>query len=168
MSTSLNQAELFACELASPVGRLGLLASDRGIREVLWLRRRALPSHAAAVDHPHLRRARRALAGFFECGQMDPGSVPLDLRELQGFRMRVSETLRSRVPAGEVVTYGELACLSGSPGAARAVGSVMSKNPIPLFIPCHRVVAQAGLGGFGPGLEAKRILLRLEGAEIRN
>jgi methylated-DNA-[protein]-cysteine S-methyltransferase len=69
-----------------------------------------------------------------------------------------------KVPPGATVTYGELAAASGSPGAARAVGNVMATNPVPLFVPCHRVVATQGLGGFSGGLDVKRELLKLEKA----
>jgi len=70
-----------------------------------------------------------------------------------------------KVPAGSTVTYGELAARAGSPGAARAVGNVMATNPMPLLVPCHRVVATDGLGGFTGGLAVKRALLRLEAAK---
>ena len=71
-----------------------------------------------------------------------------------------------QVPRGRVVTYGELARMAGRPTAARAVGRVMSSNPCPILVPCHRVVAAGGLGGYGPGLDWKRALLRLEGWEF--
>ncbi len=67
-----------------------------------------------------------------------------------------------RIPAGETRTYGEVATAVGHPGAARAVGNAMNRNPIPLIVPCHRVVATNGLGGFGSGLDHKRFLLDLE------
>ncbi|RME23672.1 MAG: methylated-DNA--[protein]-cysteine S-methyltransferase [Deltaproteobacteria bacterium] len=68
------------------------------------------------------------------------------------------------VPYGQVVTYGRLAEMAGRAGAARAVGMVMSKNPLPIVWPCHRVVSASGLGGFSAGLSVKRRLLELEGA----
>jgi methylated-DNA-[protein]-cysteine S-methyltransferase len=82
---------------------------------------------------------------------------------LARFSTRVVACLR-RVPYGATVTYGELAQRAGSPRASRAVGNVMAQNDLPLVIPCHRVVASVGLGGFGGGLRMKRDLLRLEGA----
>ena len=93
-----------------------------------------------------------------------PGSLPL---EFQGtpFQVAVWTALRE-VPAGEVVTYGELARRAGYPRAARAVGSAMRANPLPLLIPCHRVVASDGIGGYGGGLELKRALLAAEGVQI--
>ncbi len=71
-----------------------------------------------------------------------------------------------KIPRGEVRTYGWLARVSGRPGAARAAGAALAKNPLPLFFPCHRVVAKRGLGGFSAGLDIKRLLLALEGAEV--
>jgi methylated-DNA-[protein]-cysteine S-methyltransferase len=77
------------------------------------------------------------------------------------------EVLMGSVPPGNVITYGELAVLAGRAGAARAVGTAMSSNPVPIFVPCHRVVAAGGPGGFGSGLEHKRELLALEGYELQ-
>ncbi len=149
----------------SPVGELGLSAGDRGLREVRWLRHGEPWPAAPAGEHPVLVQAVSALERYFH-GQRLSLEVPLDLSALTTFRRRVMLTLRDLVPAGEVVSYGELACLAGHPGAARAVGSVMARNTLPLFVPCHRVVAVGGPGGFGPGLAVKRRLLRLEGFQL--
>ena len=81
------------------------------------------------------------------------------------FSARVFRALQ-KVPFGRTVTYGELAARAGSRHASRAVGNVMASNPLPIIVPCHRVVATSGLGGFGGGLRLKRDLLRLEGARI--
>ncbi len=93
--------------------------------------------------------------------------IPLALETLPPFTRRVVEALR-RVPPGRVVTYAGLAALAGSPGAARAVGQAMAKNRWPIVVPCHRVVASSGPGGFsaGGGLDTKRRLLALEGARL--
>jgi len=96
----------------------------------------------------------------------EPGEVekiPLDLEGLSPFARRVLEALRSTRP-GETLTYGQLARMAGSPGASRAVGQVMAKNPLPILIPCHRVVAAKGPGGFSlfGSLETKARLMALE------
>ena len=92
------------------------------------------------------------------------GDVPVDLEYESEFFSRCAEALRA-VPRGEVVTYGELAALAGSPGAARAAGTFCARNRLGLFVPCHRVVAAGGLGSYGTlGLGYKRRLLELEGA----
>ncbi len=94
---------------------------------------------------------------------VDLAGLPLDLQGLSPFARRVLEALRGTRP-GEVLTYGQLARLAGSPGAARAVGQVMAHNPLPILIPCHRVVAAHGPGGFSlfGSLETKERLMALE------
>jgi methylated-DNA-[protein]-cysteine S-methyltransferase len=88
--------------------------------------------------------------------------VPLDLDWCTPFQRAAAEALRA-VPWGEVVTYGELAALAGRPGAQRAAGAFCAGNRLALFLPCHRVVAAGGIGGYGTsGVELKRRLLRLE------
>ena len=107
-------------------------------------------------------RVRAHLAGV----RTDYGSLELDLRGQTAFHCRLVETLRA-VPWGEVVSYGELAALAGRPGAARAAGSMCAGNPFALVVPCHRVVAANGIGGYGTsGVELKRRLLALEGVEL--
>lgn len=106
-----------------------------------------------------LTSIRRLLAAWFQGRAV---KAPLKLEGTE-FTLRVYEVVRS-IPPGETLTYGEVARGAGRPGAARAVGSVMANNRHPLFIPCHRVVASTGLGGFSSpgGLDQKRILLELE------
>ena len=92
--------------------------------------------------------------------------IPLDLSQHSAFCRRVYERTRA-IPAGETLTYGELAARVGEPGAARAVGQAMARNPFPLIVPCHRVLAaHGGAGGFSArgGVDTKFRLLRIEGA----
>ena len=90
-----------------------------------------------------------------------------ELSALTPFQRRVLETLRREVPAGRTISYGRLAAMAGSPGAARAVGQVMHRNPLPLAFPCHRVLAEGGrIGGFQGGTELKRRLLAREGVTL--
>ena len=89
--------------------------------------------------------------------------VPLDLVDCTAFQHAVVFSLRA-IPRGEVVGYGELAALAGYPGAARAVGTFCARNRFAFFLPCHRVVASDGIGGYGSaGIAVKRRLLALEG-----
>jgi O-6-methylguanine DNA methyltransferase len=88
----------------------------------------------------------------------------IDLSKASPFNRRAWESLRT-IGWGRAITYGELASLAGSPRAIRAAGQACAKNPLPLIVPCHRVVAENGLGGFGFGAEWKRKLLELEAAE---
>lgn len=93
--------------------------------------------------------------------------LPLNRSGLTAFSLHVLDTLRRSVPRGSVITYGHLAAMCGSPRAARAVGSIMARNPWPLLYPCHRVLAAGmGLGGYGPGLRLKQTLLTLEKARL--
>ena len=107
--------------------------------------------------------ARRELDEYFE-GKRQRFDLPLDVALLADFNRRVLREL-VRVPYGEVVTYGELASRAARPRAARAVGTVMNRNPLPIVLPCHRVIGANGkLVGYGGGLDRKEKLLRLEGA----
>ena len=91
-------------------------------------------------------------------------TLPLDWARAQGFRLRVLEAM-SRLPYGETVTYAELAARAGNPRAPRAAGHACATNPIPIVVPCHRVVGSDGsLRGYTGGLHYKEFLLRLEGA----
>ena len=155
----------------SPLGTLLLAASPRGLcrisydpepeRETEVLAKRfgvRVLRAPAPLDDP-----RRQLDEYFE-GRRRAFDLELDLAGVGGFPRRVLEEL-SLVPYGEVTTYGRLAARAERPRAARAVGTVMNRNPLPIVLPCHRVVGSTGkLVGYGGGLERKERLLRLEGA----
>jgi methylated-DNA-[protein]-cysteine S-methyltransferase len=116
------------------------------------------------------RRAAELLQCYFNHERISFAQLPVDLQGLTGFQQLVL-TLATQIPYGQVVSYGCLAQLSGHPGAARAVGGAMAANPIPIIIPCHRVVAASGaLTGYsGPGgIVMKKNLLSLEGVEFRD
>jgi methylated-DNA-[protein]-cysteine S-methyltransferase len=120
----------------------------------------ARKTRAEARVHPLARRIRRYFAG----DRVDFGDVEVDLSWGTDFQVAVAEVLRA-VPYGETVTYGELAALAGHPNAQRAAGTFCAGNRFPLVVPCHRVVAAGGLGGYGSlGAEYKRRLLELEHA----
>ncbi|WP_326808865.1 methylated-DNA--[protein]-cysteine S-methyltransferase [Streptomyces sp. NBC_01186] len=119
----------------------------------------APPSSPAA----HLDSVGRELTGYFD-GAAVPFTVPLDWSLTGGFHERVLRELAESVPYGTTVGYQDLAVRVGEPGAARAVGVAMGANPLPVVVPCHRVLeSSGGIGGFGGGLETKRTLLTLEG-----
>jgi len=108
-------------------------------------------------------RVRRELDEYLE-GRRRDFDIDLDLRGQPDFYMRVLSEL-ARVAYGKTTTYGALAARAGNPRAARAVGTVMNRNPVPIVLPCHRVVgANGSLTGYGGGLHRKELLLRLEGA----
>jgi methylated-DNA-[protein]-cysteine S-methyltransferase len=111
-----------------------------------------------------LTEIRRQLEDYF-AGRRRAFDLPLDWSLTSGFQRRVLQELYAEVGFGDTVTYGELAGRVGHTEAARAVGIAMATNPLPVVVPCHRVVASGGqLGGFGGGLEMKRWLLTHEGA----
>ncbi|MCZ7413649.1 methylated-DNA--[protein]-cysteine S-methyltransferase [Streptomyces sp. WMMC897] len=119
---------------------------------------------AGPVSGPGVLRATAAELAAYFAGEVRGFGIPLDWRLTGGFNARVLHALAETVPYGGVATYQDLAEAVGEPGAARAVGMAMGANPLPVVVPCHRVVASGGgLGGFGGGLEAKRSLLALEG-----
>jgi methylated-DNA-[protein]-cysteine S-methyltransferase len=155
----------------SPLGTLLLAATEQGLCRVVYDAEpeRELDRLAAAFGLRVLRAAlpvdaaRRQLDEYFGRRRRF-FDLTLDLRLLADFNRRVLGEL-ARVPYGEVVTYGELAARAARPRAARAVGTVMNRNPLPIVLPCHRVVGANGkLVGYGGGLDRKEALLRLEGA----
>ena len=106
------------------------------------------------------------LRAYFAGDTVDFTDVHLDLGELTPFGRHLAQALRA-VPRGDLVTYGELAALAGRPGAARAAGTFCAQNRHAVFIPCHRVVAASGLGGYGSlGSSYKRRLLALEDVAV--
>ncbi len=111
----------------------------------------------------HLKAARAVLEAYLN-GEVGQVHLPLDLEGQPRFRRKVWEVLQT-IPYGRVRSYGWVARKIGKPQAARAVGGACGANPVPLLVPCHRVIAGDGsLGGFSGGLGVKKRLLRLEGA----
>jgi methylated-DNA-[protein]-cysteine S-methyltransferase len=109
---------------------------------------------------------RREMDEYFE-GRRTEFTTPIDWQLSQGFLRRAREACAT-IPYGEVRTYKQLAIAAGSPEAVRAAGNAMAKNPIPIVVPCHRVLRTGGgLGGYGGGLECKRWLLDLESGHLR-
>ncbi|MBN3928450.1 methylated-DNA--[protein]-cysteine S-methyltransferase [Streptomyces verrucosisporus] len=160
----------------TPIGPLLLAATGQGLVTVVLHAgertvRRCLARLAARLgaepapggDDPVLAEAARELEAYFG-GGLREFSLPLDWSLTSGFNERVLRALADSVPYGSTVGYRTLADRVGEPGAARAVGVAMGSNPLPVVVPCHRVVESGGgLGGFGGGLETKRALLALEG-----
>ena len=139
--------------------RLGFQTEDRD-RILDELARRVSPRVLEAPAR--LDEARRELDEYFE-GRRDHFELPLDWQLSRGFRKTVLERLYEDVGYGRTVSYLELATMVGNPKASRAVGTAMATNPIPIVVPCHRVLRTGGqLGGYGGGLPVKVKLLELE------
>ena len=108
----------------------------------------------------------RRIAAYFEGERVSFDDVSIDLEWCTPLQQAIAEVLR-RVSYGETVSYGELSALAGRPQAPRAAGTFCAQNRLPLILPCHRVVAAGGIGGYGSlGVEYKRRLLELEGAAV--
>lgn len=156
----------------SPIGELLLAATPRGLVRVSFpdededvtLARLATRISPRVLERPErLDRARRELEEYFE-GRRRGFDLPVDWQLTAGFRRRVLEAT-ARIPFGQTATYTQMAAAAGSPRAHRAAGSALGSNPLPVVVPCHRVLRLGGaLGGYGGGLEVKEKLLRLEGA----
>ena len=154
------------CTVDSPVGPLMVIADNTGITHILF------PTHTLAdlglvsedvpeaKDDPVLLNAARQLAEYFD-GDRTAFDLPLHV-EGNDFEVDVWFAMRS-IPYGETISYGEQSDIAGHPGAFQAVGAANGRNPIPIVVPCHRVVGSDGsLVGFGGGLDVKRFLLDLE------
>ena len=150
MGLAANDAKLIRCALPRE-SRAEALA---GLGE------RVVEDVAAFGDLPE------KLRNYFDGKRVDFSDAPTDLSQMPEFTARVLRACQA-IPHGQCVSYAELAREIGAPNAARAVGNAMARNPMPIIVPCHRVVASDGrLGGFGGGLELKRDLLKLEGIDI--
>ena len=131
--------------------------------EERWLRQISSAVSPRVLRHPGpTDAARRALERYL-AGRARGVDVPVDLALARPFQREVLSTLRERVAFGERTTYGELASASGHPGASRAVGTALGRNPLCVVVPCHRVLpASGGIGGYAGGHAAKQHLLDLE------
>jgi methylated-DNA-[protein]-cysteine S-methyltransferase len=157
----------------SPLGDLLVATTERGLCRIVYdaepereEERLARAYGLRVLRSPRaVDQARRQLDDYFE-GRLRRFELPLDLRSLADFNREILRELAD-VPYGQLTTYGALAARAGRPRAARAVGTVMNRNPLPIVLPCHRVVGSTGkLVGYGGGLERKEQLLRLEGAIV--
>ncbi|MFT5268287.1 MAG: methylated-DNA-[protein]-cysteine S-methyltransferase [Acidimicrobiales bacterium] len=170
MGMPLRQADYLVsprrCTIDSPIGALVLLADDSGLTHILF------PSHSlgdlglSSEDIPKrsdddvLQTTASQLAEYFN-GDRKAFELPLHV-DGNDFEVDVWFAMRS-IPYGETISYGEQADIAGHPGAFQAVGAANGRNPLPIVVPCHRVIGSDGsLVGFGGGLDTKRFLLDLE------
>lgn len=164
--------DLYWYRCPSPWGSLRLLATERGLCRVVlpaeeglecWVAR-FLPGRTAVEGGPLLQEAAEQLERYL-AGRLHAFDLPLDLYGT-AFQKAVWQTLQV-IPYGRTWSYAQVAAALGRPQAARAVGAAIAANPLPIVIPCHRVIrADGSLGGYGGGLEIKRALLRLEGCNL--
>jgi methylated-DNA-[protein]-cysteine S-methyltransferase len=159
-------------EIDSPVGPLLAAATPKGLVRITFpveshetvLEQLAARISPRVLESPtRLDEARRELDRYFE-GKLTEFDLPLDWQLSHGFYRKVLRAT-ARIPYGQTRSYGEMARRAGSPRAVRATGTALGSNPLPIIVPCHRVLRSGGaLGGYGGGLETKVALLELEGA----
>ncbi len=157
----MTEREVATIAIETRIGTLGVAASVEGLRRV------QLPSDAP--PRPRSGNGAAALIATqaatqleeYLSGEREDFELPLDWDGVDDRHRRVLEELVVAAPYGRTVTYGELGRRAGEPDP-REVGVMMARNPLPLVVPCHRVLAADGLGGYGGGLELKRTLLELE------
>jgi methylated-DNA-[protein]-cysteine S-methyltransferase len=145
----------------TPIGVLGIEATDAGVRRIRLPRGGELDERGDGAAAENAAAAATQL-GEYARGERESFDVAVDWSAVDATHRRVLETLCAIAPFGVTVTYGELGGRAGVEDP-RDVGVLMATNPLPLVVPCHRVVASDGLGGYGGGLELKRRLLELEG-----
>jgi methylated-DNA-[protein]-cysteine S-methyltransferase len=155
----------------SPVGDLLVAVTERGLCRIAYRPDEAVDELAVDFGVRVLRiprrvdRIRRELDEYF-AGRRREFDLETDLSPVPAFQRQVLREL-ARVPFGRVTTYGALAAKVGKPQAARAVGGAMNRNPVPIVLPCHRVIGSNGrLVGYAGGLDRKEALLRLEGVAL--
>ncbi len=158
----------------SPFGRLLVAMTKRGLVRVEYpnggideqLEGLSAELSPRVLESPrHTQGLRRELDEYFD-GKRQSFSIPVDLSFLRGFGRRVLEKTAG-IPFGMLATYREVATRAGSPRASRAAGNALAANPVPIVVPCHRVVhSGGGLGGYTGGLDRKITLLRLEGVDV--
>lgn len=160
----------------SPIGCWEVTATDEGLVSLDHMGEDSLPTSAASPETSMEREAAQLLARYFDRQPVDFAGLPIDWsavaasRGASRFRLRLWRAL-ARVPYGKTVSYAELGEAAGFAKASRAVGQAMGHNPLPIVVPCHRVIAKDGrLGGFmrgqPGGLSIKRFLLATEGIYI--
>jgi methylated-DNA-[protein]-cysteine S-methyltransferase len=159
-------------EIDSPIGELIVFVTPRGLLRIKYADEpiEGVLADVAARVSPRILRApartdeaRHELEAYFGLRRRS-FNLPIDWSLVHGFAGRILRRTAG-IPFGDVRSYGQLAALAGSPRAARAVGNALGSNPIPIVVPCHRVLhADGGLGGYSGGLDRKRYLLALEGS----
>ena len=160
-----EDASLATTIIKTPVGEMRAAATDRGLcvllfpnKETVWPAR-----EGSAGARKHLAETRKALDEYFSGRRKEFSGIALDMRGTD-FQRSVWSALLT-IPFGETRSYGDIAKQIGNPKAVRAVGLANGQNPVPVIVPCHRVIGANGkLTGFGGGIETKQWLLAHEGA----
>ncbi len=160
----MNNVAKCILDMPQPLGRIGVEVNERGLCRLHLKLPRNFKEALPTALLPMVERVRSALADYCRTGKAE--KFPPLVIDGTDFQRAVWKQLQ-RVKPGKVVSYSDLAKAAGYPGASRAVGTAMAKNPLPIVVPCHRVVRTGGeLGNFGGGVAMKRALLAHEGARV--
>ncbi len=166
---ALFETALGPCGIAwTAEGVAGVLLPEADAAKTRARLRKRFPDAPEEAPPAPIGRVIAGIVALLRGDDADLSAVPLDLRGVSPFN-RVVYALARSIPRGRTLTYGDLAARLGDPGAARAVGRALAENPLPIVVPCHRIVASNGtLGGFSApgGVSTKRRLLALEGALV--
>ena len=159
-TTTMTTAPTVTVPLETPIGRL-VLESDGDVLIGVWLPNERRHARRDAEDVPPVLKETATQLEEYFAGERTAFDLPMEL-DGTDFQREVWNEL-TRIPYGETISYGELARRVGRPNGPRAVGQANGRNPVPIVVPCHRVLASNGIGGYGGGLNVKRALLALEG-----
>jgi methylated-DNA-[protein]-cysteine S-methyltransferase len=164
---------LYLHEFNTSIGWFRIAATEKGLAFISFADEdsarfrnyieRHFGNYAIVSGGKENKKAERQIKAYLS-SKLKKFSLRLDIQTTP-FRRKVLKQVAA-VPYGRTSTYGEIAAAVGDPGASRAVGSANANNPLPIIIPCHRVVASNGLGGYGGGINLKKYLLNLEGAGL--
>lgn len=162
---TLKKEKIYFTYMKSPIGKLLIAGSRQGICKIAFPKgKKYITEKSWEEKNDEFDEVILQLNEYLD-GKRKEFTIKLDLKGTK-FQKKVLTELQ-KVPYGKTISYGELAQKAGSPKAARAVGAVNARNPIPIIIPCHRVIGKNGkLVGFGGGLDLKEILLELEQENI--
>ncbi|MDF1761335.1 MAG: methylated-DNA--[protein]-cysteine S-methyltransferase [Coxiellaceae bacterium] len=158
-------------EMPSPVSKLTLVCSEQGLHAILWVNDHENDKYQSIVsnlkrddNYPLIKKTKKQLAEYFQC-KRKAFDLPL-VFDGTAFQNKAWQQL-SKIPYGETISYGEQAKRMGDKNKARAVGMANGMNPIPIVVPCHRVIGSNGkLVGFGGGMDNKALLLNLEKCQL--
>ncbi|MEK6693539.1 MAG: methylated-DNA--[protein]-cysteine S-methyltransferase [Nitrospirota bacterium] len=167
---------IFYTTLKSPVGTIYITFTKNGVSRIdlnIGSEKNFIKDFGDSLknvvkkNHRGIPQLKKALRAYFSPDGKQPSfKYPIDLLEGTPFERKVWHMIK-KIPYGKVVSYKDIAMKIGKPKAVRAVGSACGKNPLPIIIPCHRVIAKdKGLGGYSPGIKIKRKLLEIEGVNI--
>jgi methylated-DNA-[protein]-cysteine S-methyltransferase len=173
LARTLDERRAWCARVDGPFGPVLLASSPAGLCLVSF--RRSEDSFIDELERiellpefapERLDREVRQLEDYF-AGRLKRFRLPVDLRSITAFQRKVLDAAAT-IPFGQVVSYGEIAREIGKPGASRAVGNALGRNPVPIVVPCHRVIAAGGApGGYTGGVRIKRALMRIEGIQLQ-